>query len=39
MIWFFVALLVEREAEEPERVNGDLNHLDPMDIPEMVQTE
>lgn len=29
----------EREAEEPERVNGDLNHLDPMDIPEMVQTD
>lgn len=39
MIWFFVALLIEREADEPEMVNGDLVHVDPMDMPEMVQTE
>lgn len=29
----------EREADEPEMVNGDLVHVDPMDMPEMVQTE
>lgn len=36
MIWIFVVLFVEREVEELERVNGDLNYLDLMDIFEMV---